>query len=252
MKPTPPTPVQSYQDLSVLSTSPPPSLPPPSSSLHAPSQQHRTAEPSDTDTGTLHVSTSTLTGSGSAGSLQSGNTGSELELKQSVLSPVHSKRSLSADTRKSIAAQLADEGSGSKRVVSAGDSRKGHSKDEKGREEVRRGKKDGTGKPPREPRKSSADLPFWNSEVVPLLSTLESTPYQEAGQLSKACSSLWACLERRGLLGRTGGVGGTKKRGVVLRAVFKLLDHKEPRLLIKVAKIIIAVSLCAGWGYVET
>lgn len=95
----------------------------------------------------------------------------------------------------------------------------------------------------RKSRKSSTvELPFWDSEVVPLLSALEGTPYSETAKLCEVCDSLWSRLEQHNLLGRTGGVGGTKKRGTVLRTVFKLLDHKDPHLLLKVAKIITAVS----------
>ena len=181
------------------------------------------------------------------GELASGNSG-ELELKQSQFSPVHSKRSLSADTVKRLlsAAQL-DDGVSSARVVSAGDVRSKHITQGLVPQESGGGKKGrkGTGstdRSPRESRKSSAGLPYWKAEVSPLLQKLESTPYQDIGHLCECCSSLWACLERRDLFGRTGGEGGTKKRGVVLRTVFKLLDHKEPRLLLKVARIIIAVS----------
>ena len=97
----------------------------------------------------------------------------------------------------------------------------------------------------RKSRKSSTvELPFWDGEVVPLLSSLENTPYSETAKLYEICDSLWSSLEQYNLLGRTGGVGGTKRRSAVLRTVFKLLDHKDPRLLLKVAKIITAVSAC--------
>lgn len=164
----------------------------------------------------------------------------ELELKQSLCSPVHSKRSLSADTlRKLLPAQVDDEG---ERVVSAGNTRKGHPGDSESRRK-RKGLNDDRGRSKRvnESHKSSVDLPFWESEVLPLLQKIDSTPYQEVGGLCESCSLLWACLEGRGLIGRTGGVGGSKKRNAVLRTVFKLIDHKDPSLLLKVAKIIIAV-----------
>lgn len=95
----------------------------------------------------------------------------------------------------------------------------------------------------RKSRKSTVELPFWDGEVVPLLSALENTPYSETANLCKVCDSLWSSLERHNLLGRTGGVGGTKRRSTVLRTVFKLLDHRDPHLLLKVAKIITAVSV---------
>ena len=90
---------------------------------------------------------------------------------------------------------------------------------------------------------STIELPFWDSEIVPLLSALENTPYSDTAKLCEVCGSLWTRLEQHNLLGRTGGVGGTKRRSAVLRTVFKLLDHKDPILLLKVAKIITAVSV---------
>ena len=180
------------------------------------------------------------------GELASGNSG-ELELKQSQFSPVHSKRSLSADTvKRFLLSQLESNGVEiGARVISAGNERKGHSKKRSSQVmegKRRKGQQDEAGGRPPETRKSSADLPFWKPEIVPLLHDLESTPYQQVEYLCTTSSSLWECLKRRGLLGKTGGVGGTKRRSAVLKTIFKLLDHKDPRLLLKVAKIIVAVS----------
>ena len=169
---------------------------------------------------------------------------SGLELKQSLCSPVHSKRSVSAGTGKSIASQLASmRDTSTARVVSAGDGRKQPAKENNLRETEGKGRRDKSNRPPHESKKSVTELPYWRTEVVPLLNSLESTTYTDVQELCATCSSLWACLERRGLLGRSGGAGGTKKRSVVLRTVFKLLDHKEPRLLLKVAKVIVSVSV---------
>ncbi len=195
----------------------------------------------------------------SRGELTSCHSG-ELELKQSEFSPVHSKRSLSADTVKKLLSVVLENGvsgggGGALRVVSAGDV-KSRTRPHDGRGGTKgRGKggsADSTDGSPRQSRKSSADPPFWKAEVVPLLRELESTSYRDVQHLCDCCSSLWACLERRGLLGRTGGEAGTKKRGIVLRTVFKMLDHKEPKLLLKVARIIIAVSYINSVIYVLT
>ena len=246
VKQTPPTPVQSLQDLTVLSSSShstssscQPKHQPPSS----PSSSRRDAgtETHPTDAH-FHVSASMGHLGGGAG--DGGD--AKLELKQSLCSPVHSKRSLSADTvKKLITSRLGNGQDDATRVISAGNRPKASSEALDKREKGTKGSRSERGrrsKPSGEPRKSSADLPFWKSEVAPLLSMLDSTPYKCVDQLCETCSSLWACLEGRGLLGWTGGKGGTRKRSVVLRTVFKLLDHKEPRLLLKVAKIIVAVS----------
>lgn len=248
MKPTPPTPVQSFQDLSIFSTSPPlaqlssvptthHTSPIPLSSLLSSEAQPTVSkrgtesrgQPSDTD----------VWGEGGASRDATSSNSGELELKQSQFSPLHSKRSLSADTvKRLLSGQLENIGS---RVISAGNGRK----DSLLQVEVKKrrpGERAGGGAGQETARKSSADLPFWKSEIAPLLQDLESTPYQDVEHLCTCCSSLWACLKGHGLLGRTGGVGGTKRRSAVLKTVFKLLDHKDPRLLLKVAKIIVAVS----------
>ena len=206
-------------------------------------------------------------------SLSSGASG-DLELKQSKTSPTHSKRSSSAGKRvlsgglsrqkdanrvssageirfspskndhsahqmtslakKKKAAQNSTSLQLSASSVATGDSEQDLASDS--RERLNDGRKS---------RKSSTvDLPFWESEVLPLLSALESTSYSETTKLCEVCDSLWSHLEEHNLLGRTGGVGGTKRRSTVLRTVFKLLDHKDPCLLLKVAKIITAVSNC--------
>lgn len=197
--------------------------------------------------------------SGYVGSSESG----QLEPKQSLCSPMHSKRSLSAGMLKKI---ISDElaGKGLPRVTSVEDvmmrdktvqlpiagytgSQQQHGVGEEGGTRKRKKSeksKAGSDIQSRESsRKSStAELPFWESELVPLLQEMESVPYEEVHHLRTLCDSLSACLEKHGLLGRTGGVGGTKRRSTVLRTVFKLLDHKDPLVLLKVAKIIIAVS----------
>ena len=194
----------------------------------------------------------------------------DLELKQSKTSPTHSKRSSSAGKRvlsgelsrheanrvssageirlaKTTASEHERGSSGKKRKgsvasvasqlstsLTAVDSEQNIAAESKQRLL-------GDGKKSR--KSSTVELPFWDSEIVPLLSALENTPYSETARLCEVCSLLWSSLEQHELLGRTGGMGGTKRRSVVLRTVFKLLDHKDPILLLKVAKIITAVSL---------
>ena len=178
------------------------------------------------------------------GELTAGNSG-DLELKQSLTSPVHSKRALSADTlKKFLSTELKKRGgdNGDPRVLSAGNLSRNTS--ESLQVERKGERKSSGGNKARESRKQSVvDLPFWDVKVAPLLAEVESTSYEEIDHLCQLCSQLWTCLESNNLLGRTGGVGGTKRRSSVLRVVFKLLDHKEPKLLLKVAKIIVAVSV---------
>lgn len=192
------------------------------------------------------------------------NESAQLKPKMSLCSPVHSKRSLSAGMLKKIISNEV-ECEVLLRVASAEDVKKkvtprlplaGHAGTQRhGQEEGRMRKKKKSEKSKsgsdeqscESSRKSStaslAELPFWDSEVIPLLQEMESASYEKVQHLRTLCDSLWACLEGHGLLGRLGGVGGSKKRSTVLRTVFKLLDHKDPLVLLKVAKTIIAVSL---------
>ena len=210
--------------------------------------------------------------SGSKTSLSSEASG-DLELKQSKASPTHSRRSSSAGKR--VLSGSVSRQKDANRVSSAGEIRLSPSRNDSIEYQATpSGKKKkvaqtnttsqlttasmaasdseqsgvvdspkhrhGEGK--RSRKASVVDLPFWDSDIVPLLSALETTAYSETDRLCEVCDSLWSRLDQHNLLGRTGGVGGTKKRAAVLRTVFKLLDHKDPRLLLKVAKIITAVS----------
>lgn len=228
MKPIPPTPVQSYYDLSDTQSTQRHSKPP----IQRPSAIQTAVSHSSTVVGSLESTCEPCT-------LNSADAGG-LEPKPSTSSPQISKRSLSAGHR-----VLSGE---KKRVVSAGDERR----------TTRQSAADSTGT-----RRSKAVFPdvetdlrssskpdlkktavaFWDAEVAPLLSELETTSSDNVTHLCQVCEVLWSTLEQRDLLGRTGGAGGSKRRGTVLRTVFKLLDHKDSQLLLKVARIIIAVSV---------
>ena len=204
IKPTPPTPVQSTHDI-----------------MDQPSSRTTIASHSMVMMGGLE--------NPSGSSISSTD---DLEPKPSLSSPETSKRSLSAGQRVTSG--------GKKRVVSAGDERKVvlHSMEEFHQEML-------------EPRVSkdtsvnqvNSKLSFWDTEVVPLLSELDEGTSVDVSRLCEVCGSLWTVLKRHDLLGRTGGVGGSKRRATVLRSVFKLLDHKDPRLLLKLSRIILGVSL---------
>ena len=82
---------------------------------------------------------------------------------------------------------------------------------------------------------------YWNTHIAPVL--LELSPAtQDTQRLCLLLDRLWEGLCAGNFLGRSGGVGGSKRRGTVLKAVFRLLDSKDPKLLLKVAKILFGVS----------
>ena len=90
--------------------------------------------------------------------------------------------------------------------------------------------------------KAEEDLDaYWESEVAPLLRSLEEGT-SDVAQLCEVSGTLWSRLEGRGLLGRSGGNAGTKRRAATLRTLFKLLDHTDSHLLLRLARIILAVS----------
>ncbi len=200
-------------------------------------------------------------GSASNSSLSSAGS-ADLEPKPSQSSPETSRRSLSAGKRVLSG--------GTKRVHSAGDARlvrthgatsnKPPPRTGLGKREQRL-RADRPGRTPPVEQRPMAERPSktqtastndrkrmltsWDSEVAPLLLELDSASSSSPDQvprLHQVSDALWAVLDGRDLLGRTGGAGGSKRRGTVLRTVFRLLDHKDPRLLLKLSRIILAVS----------
>ena len=78
---------------------------------------------------------------------------------------------------------------------------------------------------------------IWERELKPLLDQLNPAE-ASTDTLITTCNDIWRLLETHSLLGK--GLGG-KRRSVLLKAVFGLLGHKEPELLLKLAKITLAV-----------
>ena len=88
-------------------------------------------------------------------------------------------------------------------------------------------------------RKNAAEV--WESCIAPLLEELDSRS-SDTERLCAVCDDLFVVLERERMLGKSGGLAGVKQRGVLLRVVFRMLGYKEPKLLTKLARIILAVS----------
>ena len=150
-------------------------------------------------------------------------------LIESKHSPERSRRVCSANTS-IMASTLA-----AKRVASAGDiiERKNTSSmiDKLGKDRAKKTKEKKTKSSPQE---------VWMREIVPLIEVLE-TESGDVHRLCAVCDELWSVLGRNGMLGKTGGTAGTKRRTAVLKCLFKMLHFKEPKLLMKLAKIIFGV-----------
>ena len=78
----------------------------------------------------------------------------------------------------------------------------------------------------------------WDKHVAPILNTMSSTNKSDCEKLSELCARLWTALQSYNVIGRSKG----KHRSSVLRTMFQLLDCKDSRLLLRAAKIILAVS----------
>ena len=78
---------------------------------------------------------------------------------------------------------------------------------------------------------------IWEGEIKPLLDRLDPKT-ATSSDLIEACTEVWRVLENHSLLGK--GLGG-KRRSALLKSLFALLGHKEPKLLLILAKIILAV-----------
>ena len=73
-----------------------------------------------------------------------------------------------------------------------------------------------------------------------LLNTMSGVDKSDCEKLSELCSRLWTVLQSNNVIGHSKG----KHRSSVLRSMFQLLDCKDSRLLLRAAKIILAVSYC--------
>ena len=79
----------------------------------------------------------------------------------------------------------------------------------------------------------------WEKEVTPVLNVITSVSKSDTEVLCELCASLWTALQLGNMVGRS---GKSKQRSSVLRAMFQLLDSKDPKLLLRATKIILAVS----------
>lgn len=103
-------------------------------------------------------------------------------------------------------------------------------------------------------KRKSEPPSFWQTEISPLLSQLSLLPTSplDPEAVRRVVDELFRQLKQRQCCGRTGGVAGVKQRSVVLRVIFSLLDSPDPSLLMKLAKIIIAVSHTPLPSYSDT
>ena len=80
--------------------------------------------------------------------------------------------------------------------------------------------------------------------MKPLLSQMEERfAERNVKDLCQDCLKLWNALERKGLMGKASGSFSARRRGEILRTVFKFLDLSDPRLLLRLGRLILSVSI---------
>ena len=87
---------------------------------------------------------------------------------------------------------------------------------------------------------------YWERVVVPLLNRIDLTKLEgpvNTSQLYQSTCYLWDTLSRKNLLGPSSNEAGyNKRRASVLQVAYRLLDQDDPKLLMKLARIIFSVG----------
>ena len=113
------------------------------------------------------------------------------------------------------------------------------------------GEKGGSGDKGRKKSQSEEDKPkdelvsYYEEHVKPLLSQMEERfAERNVKDLCQDCLKLWNALEKKGLMGKaSGSFSARKRRGEILRTVFNFLDLSDPRLLLRLGRLILSVSI---------
>lgn len=85
---------------------------------------------------------------------------------------------------------------------------------------------------------------YYEEHVKPLLSQMEERfAERNVKDLCQDCLKLWNALEKRGLIGKASGSFSARRRGEILRTVFKFLDFSDPRLLLRLGKLILSMKV---------
>ena len=88
----------------------------------------------------------------------------------------------------------------------------------------------------------------WEKQVTPVLNAINSISKSDTESLCELCTNLWTVLQLSNMIGRS---GKKKQRSSVLRTMFQLLDSEDSRLLLRAAKIILAVSKQYIWNFIH-
>ena len=119
-----------------------------------------------------------------------------------------------------------------------------------GRTRKKGGERGGSGDKRRKKSQAEEDKPkdelvsYYEDHVKPLLSQMEERfAEKNVKDLCQDCLKLWNALEKKGLMGKASGSFSARRRGEILRTVFKFLDLSDPRLLLRLGRLILSVSV---------
>lgn len=85
---------------------------------------------------------------------------------------------------------------------------------------------------------------YYEDNVKPLLSQMEQRfAEKNVTELCHDCLKLWSVLEKKGLIGKASGSFSARRRGEILRTVFRFLDLSEPRLLLRLGRLILSMKV---------
>ncbi|XP_067050151.1 armadillo repeat-containing protein 2-like [Acropora muricata] len=85
---------------------------------------------------------------------------------------------------------------------------------------------------------------YYEDNVKPLLCQMEQKFVdRNVKELCQDCLKLWNVLEKKGFIGKASGSFSARRRGEILRTVFKFLDLSEPRLLLRLGRLILSMKV---------
>ncbi|KAL9969241.1 hypothetical protein ACROYT_G021436 [Oculina patagonica] len=85
---------------------------------------------------------------------------------------------------------------------------------------------------------------YYEEHVKPLLAQMEERfAEKNVKDLCQDCLKLWNALEKKGLIGKASGSFSARRRGEILRTVFKFLDLSDPRLLLRLGRLILSMKV---------
>ncbi|XP_031553121.1 armadillo repeat-containing protein 2-like [Actinia tenebrosa] len=100
-------------------------------------------------------------------------------------------------------------------------------------------------KPGSESDKTKDELAlYYEEQVKPLLVQMEDKfSANNTGELCRDCLKLWNLLERKGMMGKASGSSSARRRGEILKTLFKFLDVTDPRLMLRLGKLILSMKV---------